>query len=766
MAFVNALSGTPFNIFQGFSILPAISASFFKPQPGEAAAVVPVDRLVTTGGSWFETNDYLYQETNEEGIFLYSLVNTGTDVKVFAEYYDISYDPVNKVFSGIGAFAPTNWSTDDAGGVTSAIPTASNMKAQHWYDVFGATMFSFNNPYYVPDADGSIMSSEPILSTIANTFKIEPVGDSLDGNSWYYSLDGKAFNFTTDAVVIKTYTRADSNVAVTVQGAGGDAFSASINLAYIEPIINSVSITSAYNNINITLDITNPEYGWQSNIVSDSSEVREVTGYQYGLTERFINMPNADWTYHVTGDETVTSNVFTLDYTPPIPPVGLIEPTGGTFFSVNDYKYFETTSAGRFLYGLINQGETERVPAGTLNDVEYDTITRKWYDVGFFFPTKWNEDDGEPLYSVWPTTANLPIQFWYNSADSLQFQFDNPYFASIMTDDPILTQSGDTYTIEPVGDNLETLGWYYSINGSAFNYTTDATQTRSFTVSQTVTVVVQGTSGDELTSSINVIVPWYQKISPTGGTWDGNYEYYYMGTKAGGRYAYSLVDELTTNVVSDTHDVEYDPSDKKWHDSGSSAPVGWSEDTEGGGMAAIVAFPTAANLQTQYWYDDDLYLKFQFTDPYYEVPLAETGYRYLAFYGVCGTSNGWFFELELSTTDGLIDYNNPVPLNKITLVAPILGPDYNNPSCIFDGQYTQSSVDTLIFDGNVSGVLFYMDNSNNIEVQSGSYYTYADNQALYAIQSGKIYGTNTDPTTFVATDEANWNYVCDLTMIS
>ena len=75
-------------------------------------------------------------------------------------------------------------------------------------------------------------------------------------------------------------------------------------------------------------------------------------------------------------------------------------------------------------------------------------------------------------------------------------------------------------------------------------------------------------------------------------------------------------------------------------------------------------------------------------------------------------------------------------------------------------------MDSLIFDENVSGVLFYMDNSNNIEVQSGSYYTYADNQALYAIQSGKIYGTNTDPTTFVATDEANWNYVCDLTMIS
>jgi len=74
-------------------------------------------------------------------------------------------------------------------------------------------------------------------------------------------------------------------------------------------------------------------------------------------------------------------------------------------------------------------------------------------------------------------------------------------------------------------------------------------------------------------------------------------------------------------------------------------------------------------------------------------------------------------------------------------------------------------VDSLIFDENVSGVLFYMDNSNNIEVQSGTYYTADASPELYSIQSGKIYGTNTDPTTFVATDEANWNYVCDLTMI-
>jgi hypothetical protein len=168
-------------------------------------------------------------------------------------------------------------------------------------------------------------------------------------------------------------------------------------------------------------------------------------------------------------------------------------------------------------------------------------------------------------------------------------------------------------------------------------------------------------------------------------------------------------------------------------------------------------------MPIQYWYDAGDTLKFQFDNPYYVPP--EPGYKYLAFYGRSGTSNGWFYELELTTTSGLIDYNNPVPL--ITVVGTILGADprWNNPSCIFDGQYTQAATETLIFDPNVIGVLFYMENASRIEVQTGSYYTY-DSQGSSAILSGAIYGTNTDPTTFDATDELNWDYVCDLAIIS
>jgi len=88
-----------------------------------------------------------------------------------------------------------------------------------------------------------------------------------------------------------------------------------------------------------------------------------------------------------------------------------------------------------------------------------------------------------------------------------------------------------------------------------------------------------------------------------------------------------------------------------------------------------------------------------------------------------------------------------------------------NKSCIFDGQYTQPGLESVIFEPNENGVLFYMENESNKEVLSGSYYTYYS-EGSSAIQSGAIYGTNTDPTSFDATDESNWDYVCDLTIIS
>jgi len=405
------------------------------------------------------------------------------------------------------------------------------------------------------------------------------------------------------------------------------------------------------------MNIANPQYGWQSKIINnDTSEVREVNGDQYGLTETFTNMDNGDWVYHITGDQEFVSGIFTLNYDPPIPPVQLIKPTGGTSFNVHDYKYFETSPSGRFLYGLINKGETERHLDGNLNDVEYDTIEKSWYDVGIFFPNKWNVDDGEPLYDVWHTTANLPIQFWYNANDSLQFQFDDPYYAttdSIIESKPILTQLDEKYTIQVMGnDHLETKGWYYSINSSAFNFTTDNIQTRSFTTNQTVSVTVHGNGGYEFTSSIDLVIP--------------------------------------------------------------------------------------------------------------------PGYKYLGFYGKPGKVHGWLNEIDLTLTDGSkIDKYNQIYSDKIKLVAPLRSDlaegQGDNINGIFDGQISNTSWGAVIFKARESGILLYMQSDTNLDVQSGLHYTRTNN-CDYHIDAGKMYGTNTDPTTFVnAQDVSNWNHICNLT---
>jgi len=258
------------------------------------------------------------------------------------------------------------------------------------------------------------------------------------------------------------------------------------------------------------------------------------------------------------------------------------------------------------------------------------------------------------------------------------------------------------------------------------------------------------------------------RIEPTGGSWQGVFDYYYFGTTSDDRYLYVLVLEGSTNRHDgyDKWDVQYDVSDGKWYDVGFDDPSRWGIDDAGTDTTAFNEHPTAANMQTHYFYDPEDNLKFQFDNPYYIAPPApEPGYKYLGFYGRSGTSNGWFYELELSTTDGVIDYTNPIPLNKITVVGTPLGSEYNNPSCIFDGQYTQPGSETLIFDPNEIGALFYMENESNKQVENGSYYTY-DSQGSSAVLSGAIYGTNTDPTTFDATDESNWDYVCDLTVIS
>jgi len=483
--------------------------------------------------------------------------------------------------------------------------------------------------------------------------------------------------------------------------------------------------------------------------------------------------------------------------------------TGGTWSESYDYFYFETTSEGRFLYGLVPKGTVDRNNGKKVWDVEYDPSNMKFYDVGDVNPDKWGSDNTGTNISTFPTDPNMKTHYLYHENGNLYFQFDNPYYVEpppepdesfkrlvatggqwngtfeylYFSTTPegnfvyglVETDSSDRYSptiydfeYNPSDGKFHDSGsshpakWGIDYNGNGISeFPTTANMETLFWYNDSAdTLIFQFTNPYYVAPDEPVVEP-VERIVITDGAWEGSFDYLYMETTPEGRYLYGRVGKGSTDMSgSDIRDVEYDPSDEKFHDVGTSVPATWSTDDTGTNLSD---FPTNPNMQTHYWYDSNSSFKIKFDNPYYVPP--EPGYKYLAFYGRSGDSNGWFYELELSTTNGLIDYRNPVPLNKITVVAPVLGNNYNNPSCIFDGQYTQTGSETFIFDGNVSGVLFYMDNSSNIEVQSGSYYTY-DSQGSSAIQSGNTYGTNTDPTTFVATDEANWDYVCDLTIIS
>ncbi len=154
-------------------------------------------------------------------------------------------------------------------------------------------------------------------------------------------------------------------------------------------------------------------------------------------------------------------------------------------------------------------------------------------------------------------------------------------------------------------------------------------------------------------------MPWYQIIQTTAGQWDGVHDYYYMETTANGRYLYSLVETGTANVVDKLYDVEYDPSDLRWHnDEPTATPEQWDGINTGANKSA---FPTASNMETQYWYSPQEYggsLMFQFNDPYYVAPAAFFDFLYLTVTNnslavemdVTDVSSGWTGTLYNQTT--------------------------------------------------------------------------------------------------------------------
>jgi hypothetical protein len=166
-------------------------------------------------------------------------------------------------------------------------------------------------------------------------------------------------------------------------------------------------------------------------------------------------------------------------------------------------------------------------------------------------------------------------------------------------------------------------------------------------------------------------------------------------------------------------------------------------------------------MPIHYWYYNSDSLRFVFSNPYYVAP----SYRYLAFYGVSGSDHGYLYELELTTSSGFIKYNNnPIPTEDIYISeGKLLLEDYNNPECLFDGFYNQDYRETLLYGPDDTGILLYLVATDNQDVISGTYYT--ETATHKRITQGAIYGTNTDPTTFDATNPDNWNFVCDLASV-
>jgi len=126
-------------------------------------------------------------------------------------------------------------------------------------------------------------------------------------------------------------------------------------------------------------------------------------------------------------------------------------------------------------------------------------------------------------------------------------------------------------------------------------------------------VVVVGTI-----SSAFVVEP-VARLVATYGSWENKYDYLYFETTLEGRFVYNLVYKDTTNSLNG-YDIEYNPIDGEWYDVGAKNPYTWGIDDTGTNTSA---FPTAANMKTQYWYQENGGLNFQFDNPYYVAPVTE-----------------------------------------------------------------------------------------------------------------------------------------------
>jgi len=365
---------------------------------------------------------------------------------------------------GKGSISGTvKWGEDNTGTNLSAFETTANMPILYWYDGEDDLSFQFDNPYYVapPEPD-------------ENQKRIVATGGSWQGSYDYFYLETTAEGRYLYNLVNKgtTNTQADDHRIAydpsdgKFHDGGGatpgnwGADDTGTNLT-VFPTLSNMPTHYFYDNSggNLDLQFDNPYYvipvpeltfdGINAlNLVNIPEDATNVELFRDGVSlgPLLIDGTAASVTigtsrsYNVRIYQVIDDVSYLIIETPvvvvvipvvePPEPVARIVPTGGSWYNAFDYLYFETTSDGRYLYGLVEKGYTNRLNNNDDQyDIEYELSDGKFYDVGDNNPAKWGIDANGTNITAFPTQGNMPILYLFNEDGSnLHIQFDNPYY--------------------------------------------------------------------------------------------------------------------------------------------------------------------------------------------------------------------------------------------------------------------------------------------------------------------------------------------------
>ena len=150
-------------------------------------------------------------------------------------------------------------------------------------------------------------------------------------------------------------------------------------------------------------------------------------------------------------------------------------------------------------------------------------------------------------------------------------------------------------------------------------------------------------------------------------------------------------------------------------------------------------------------------------------------FSYLAFYGepetgLSGTGSGGVFisEINLKLADGTVinSSNKDIYIDTINLVKSTRYVSAEeDPNFVMDDNF---GYEFLTFNRTtpINAIYLYFEMLNPVIISGGDYWTRIDSSTTNSFSVGKLYGTNTDPSTLSSTDRldiSNYTFICDLT---